>query len=40
MPQPIRQKATARDVKKSAAVGNAALNYFLAHGVLPKQLKN
>ncbi|MGR6779690.1 unnamed protein product [Moritella viscosa] len=37
--QPKRKKATAKDVQKSAVVGNAAFNYFLAHGALPKTTK-
>ncbi len=33
--QPVEPKATAQDVKRSAAVGNAVMAYFLQHGTFP-----
>ncbi len=39
-PQPVKQKATARDVKRSAEVGNAVMAYFLKHGTFPTSKDN
>ena len=33
--QPVKPKATAQDVKRSAAIGNAVMAYFLQHGTFP-----
>lgn len=35
-----KPKATARDVKRSADVGNAVMAYFLKHGTFPTHKAN
>jgi len=34
-PLPIKQKATVKDIKQAASIGNAVFEFFQKHGTFP-----